>query len=525
MTKVFSVRNLGDFGLNTDLSSMNLSPEYFTYATNFRLRNGNIETYFGRSIVSTAPVSFNPTKIINHVSSAGDFYVLCGKTAVYTYDGINWIDVTPTILATTPIATPDEHNWSMCNSGNCVIINNPQTGPFYLSPTGTKFEPLPWDATHTWQALNKSCLFIRSHKQFLFAFGIFDTTVFGARDLGVNTYAWSTAADINGLPFTWDPLDLSAIAGNSNLSATGGYIIDAYSLRDSMCIYSRKSIDILDYVGGEFIWSARQLTSDTGVLASNCVAEFYNKHLILTDGDILINDGNSLASILTKKLKNRLSSNIDSTYYSRSFVVINTIYTEVWVCIPENGNTYPNIAIIYNWLEDKVYLRDIAMNAVDASIGPRKTSSYTWANEVDSWDGGTGTWSDNPDSPFNASFVGLDKATSAIYSLVDNNSLDGVYTTALERINVPLEGHTKVTTAVALYPLIDTAGTVLIQMGASTDTNSILWKPPVVFDPRTMKKVDIRTTGSYHSWRIESRNNVPFSMNGFDIEYEDAGRR
>jgi hypothetical protein len=120
----------------------------------------------------------------------------------------------------------------------------------------------------------------------------------------------------------------------------------------------------------------------------------------------------------------------------------------------------------------------------------------------------------------------IEPDTSSIFTVLEQDpNFPAPYTTVLERTGVPLGGYNDVTTVTSLYPFISTAGVVSIQIGASTAVGNIVWKPAVIFDPTQMKKVDIRSTGSHHAWRFESVGGIPFSMNGFDVEYEHNGRR
>ena len=70
------------------------------------------------------------------------------------------------------------------------------------------------------------------------------------------------------------------------------------------------------------------------------------------------------------------------------------------------------------------------------------------------------------------------------------------------------------------------SGEVNIRMGASlSPKQGVQWKQAQVFNPSTMRKLDIRTTGPYHSWKIESVGNTPFTLSGMDIVYEVNGAR
>jgi hypothetical protein len=361
---------------------------------------------------------------------------------------------------------------------------------------------------------------VRSHKDFLFALNLSE----GAAELA-SSYRWSHPADTNGLPFTWDELDLTAVAGKASIGGNSGAIVDGLGLRDAFVIYSERAINVLDYVGGEFIWQRRTLTENHGLLAKNCIAEANGVHYFLSDGDILSNDGNSVQSILHKKLKSKLVSSIDATYYANSFAIVNPIAKEVWFCIPETGHILPSLAIIYNYVDGTTSLRSLAGNCSAATFGPILGAPVTWSSSSDTWDTTVNAWNYDATSPFSKTIIATGNVDSAIYSLeVD----DGVtaQNTVLERLSMAIAGQEGAITTQTVYPHITCVGPVSIQLGSQSSVSAaVRWKPAVQFDPNTKRKVDIRTTGTLLSWRISSIGNYPFTLSGMDIEYVPNGTR
>ena len=239
----------------------------------------------------------------------------------------------------------------------------------------------------------------------------------------------------------------------------------------------------------------------------------------------MINDGNSLRSILHRKLKASIFSRIDSTNYSKSFCVTNLPDKEVWTCIVESGSTTPSLAIIYKWEDDKVYLRDIASGFYDACNGPKTSSAETYASTTSTYSNTTKNYDTDIASPFNPTLAFVKSGVDALYDLLVSDNASN-YSTVLERTYVPLGGYGVVTTIVSIYPIIECAGTVQFEVGSSIVIGGgITWKSAVLFNPATMKKVDIRCTGPYQSWRISSVGTTPFKLIGMTIEYENNGRR
>jgi hypothetical protein len=404
-----------------------------------------------------------------------------------------------------------------------MIINNPQLGPYYLNDGVTDFTPLPYTAGQTWQARATVPLVIRSHKEFLIALG---TIVISTQAKDANVIAWSAPATTTGIPFTWDPADLSTIAGELYLSGQGGYVIDGLTLRDEFCIYSKNAIDFMRYVGGELLWAVRPLSCETGLLALNGVAEVYDRHVLLTKNDILLNDGNSLTSIVDGTVRRRIFDALNTSTYERSFLSVNEVDKEVWICIPERGSTYANLAVVYAWESDKVYLRDTVLDCVDACTGPKSSSMVTWAGVTTTWENSVKNWNTDKNSTFESTFILLNSTTGVYDALVNDQDVSTGLNTVLERLNVSLAGYDVSCTTVSIHPHITCPNSVLIRMGASLNPNAgIHWKQAQIFNPSTMRKLDIRTTGPFHSWRIESIGNTPFSLSGMDIVYETNGER
>jgi len=372
----------------------------------------------------------------------------------------------------------------------------------------------------TWQSKGYSANIIRSHKEFLFALNLSE----GGTTLS-STYRWSHPADVNGLPYTWDETDLASIAGKASIGGDMGALVDGKTLRDAFVLYSERGINILNYVGGEFVWQRQVLTSNHGLLAKNCLAEANGVHYFLSDGDILSNDGNSIQSILNKQLKTRLTTNIDSTYYANSFALTNPITKEIWFCVPEVGNTLPNIAFIFNYVDGTTSIRNIPNTTTGLAFGVNLAVPLLWSNTSETWDTSSRVWTYDPTSVFSKTVVSTNNVNSAIVSLeLDDNTT--VQNTLLERLSFALEGQEVVTTTQSVYPHLTSNESVSIQLGSQDFVGgAVRWKPEVLFNPKTMRKVDIRTTGKLLSWRIKSTGLLPFTLSGLDIEYVINGVR
>ena len=522
MPKTLPINSPGLKGLNSDIDATELGPEFITSGINFGVAAGAIKASGGNSLWDTPPVNFNAGHIRPVDSANADYWLIAGRSAIYVFDGTTFTDLSST-AGYAGIGADDELLWTSCMLGAIPVLNNPQGVPEYWSPQspGQIMQPLLFDAGNTWLAKGFSFKVLRSHKNFLFALNLLE----GGTELR-DSYRWSHPADINGLPFTWDETDLSAIASKESIGGDGGDIIDGRSLRDAFCIYSENAINILDFVGGEFIFKRRELSSTFGLISANCITEVKGQHFFIADGDIVKNDGNSVDSIIHNRIQRRMESNRSADYYNRSFVIRNNNDKEVWFCVPEDGALYPNVAYIYNWKDDSWVIRDLPENLTHAAYGAKTDAPPTWDTIVGNWEDQGGTWGAGGTTPFSKTIIGvLNDSTLQIIDPADGVTTND-YTAMIERLGYKLDSAIDVTTIVRAYPRIKSTQPIQIQFGSQDFPDSpVRWKPVQTFDPNTQRKVDVRTTGEYLCWRIYGNGTPNWRLSGMDIEYESAGKR
>ena len=515
---LLQIKNLGEFGVISDVQAWELPINAFTNGRNYRMSNGMVFTFNGASDI-WFPVSPINVGYIDLVKNGNDtFYLLIGNDAAYAFDGNGFYDVTSAAGYT--LGTDDELFWQGCKLGVVPIINNRQHYPEYWSPQSISqiLQPLPFDSTNTWAQKGYHAKIIRAHGNFLFALGLIE----GGVELPTS-YRWSHPADNNGIPFSWDETDLSTLASKESIGGSSGNIVDGKSMRDSFIIYAESAIHNLTYTGDEFVFNRRPLSESYGLLATNCLVEVQGRHIFLTDGDILVNDGNSLSSIIHNKMRRKLISSIGTANFQRSFAIANYAKKEAWFCITEEDATLPTLAFIYNWEEDKISLRSLNGKTPSMTYGPKLSSPLTWANVPFTWEEWTSSWDFNSNTPFTNILIGVDRNTGIVNSPEINSE---PYDTLLERTDLVIDSTYDITTIIRVYPHIVCDGQVLVRFGSQDFTGgSVRWKDAVLFEPSKERKIDVRTTGALHAWRIQSVGNASFSLSGIDIEYTNNGRR
>jgi hypothetical protein len=260
-------------------------------------------------------------------------------------------------------------------------------------------------------------------------------------------------------------------------------------------------------------------------VAINCIADIYGKHVFLADGDILVNDGNSVQSILHRVMRTKLSGLIDPAHYSRSFAITNMSNKEVWFCIPTNNSEWPNLAFIYNWRDNKISIRDIPAAVTAMAYGPIAFSTPSWNSLINTWDQSGTAWDNNIISPFAYELVGIDHNEGYIYCM-SNDDGNTVRNTSLERLSVQFPDCRTITSILRVYPNVTCTGNVQFQFGyQESPSGAVIWDNPVLYNPSTDRKIEVRTTGSLHSWRISSVGTNDFAYAGMSIEYVPNGLR
>lgn len=514
---------IGDYamaGINSDLIPSDIPANYITDGRNIRAVSGGVSPFGGYAPLFNLPANKEPHSLYYITSGNESFWIIMCNNAVYRLQG-NISDVSPSAMST----VGDMSRWSATDLSGIPVINHPVIGPMYMTPAMSNFHPLPFKSGQTWGEANQVCNMIVSHKQFLFALGISDNGNYIP-----DSIRWSSVADIGGIPQTWDALDTTNVAGFTQLGGTGGEIVGALPMRDSLVVYRRSGISVIDYIGGIYIWRIRHLNSSIGLLAMDAVVDVRGTHYFISDGDVYKTDGNSIVSIATKRIKKRFRS-IDKANFKYAYSVHNASDSEVIFVIPNSGSAYPNVAFVYNYEYDSWYMREMPNN-VKAKYGATISKPNNWDSLETTWDGFSNSWDGDNATPFDNSIVGLMPATDtqpakiiALNGIIGSNVEP--FNSIIERTGLILETLDQATTIQRIYPHIESANTVMIQIGSQKSPGgSVTWKPAVEFNPNTQRKVDMRTTGILHAYRIFVNGvQTDFTVSGIDILYVEAGKR
>ncbi len=61
------------------------------------------------------------------------------------------------------------------------------------------------------------------------------------------------------------------------------------------------------------------------------------RHVMMSTNDVVAHNGVKLNSVIDDQMRTFLFSQIDTTYYYRTFLAHNKIENEVWICYPKTG--------------------------------------------------------------------------------------------------------------------------------------------------------------------------------------------
>jgi hypothetical protein len=511
--------DLGPFtngGLNTDISPLNLQPNEFNNGENFRIFNGNIESVNEYSTLTT-PTNFYGAKLLAVNTSSGNFLLSMGRTKVEVYNGTAWTDISST-AGYTSISSGYETNWQGCLLGNIPIINNYQVYPEYWSPQQISqvLQPLNFDPENTWSEKSYHAKVFRAHGTYLFALNLTESATEYP-----DSFRWSHPADINGLPFTWDETDLSAIAGKSSIGGDCGAIIDGMSLHDNFVIYSENAVNVLSPSGDEFIWHKTYIDKISGLAGKDCVVNVRGNHFFLTNDDIMSFDGFNIKSIASNRILKGLRNNINLQYANTSYVTRYDRYNEVWFCVPEGSAILPNKAYVYNYADNAWSKRDISGSHIIQ--GYKISALQTWdSGSADTWDNWSESW--DYSSVKNTVLYGMDNSSSAL-SIVDGGTT--YKNILLERTDINFNNIVDFNTITDLYPkFYNSNGNIVYTPGKQEYPNSpISWGDSIVFDTVNDRKIDYISTGCLHSYRMETVDNNKIVFNGGLFIYENDGVR
>lgn len=507
--------DIGGPGLIPDMPDVILPDGAWTEGRNIRFREGAAERVKGyRNVFNSASATAIWVEPVN--DGLVEFWVYGNEQYLYATDGSAHAQVssiTYTATALLGYTGGAFHGRMVANDA----VNAPQV---WIPSLANKFEALShWPASTI-------CDVIRPFGDFLVAMRLNESGTYNPRMI-----RWSDKAGAGGMPQSWDYTDPTNQAGRTELGQTPDKIIDCLPLRDSNIVYKQFHTWLMTYVGGLDVFSFRQAFSQAGLLTENCVKAFGPRHFAVTDSDVVMHDGNDAQSLVDKRLRRWLFNALSTDRFQASFVAADYRDREMWFCFPESGNSFPNLAAVWNWQDDSWHVRDLGEQMAHASSGIVESSGVTFDADPGEFDTGpAGTFDEYDVTPWSQRMV---MAPATRPGLVQGNT---TYQWAgrsmicyAARTNMALTKDVgKIKRIKRIFPrLVGVAGDVVrFRVGSQyAYDNTIALQGPFLYTIGTDHKIDCRVDGRMITLHLEYRGDNPLRLAGFDIEYDHTGDR
>ena len=509
------VDNVGQFGIIRDTRPDALPLNAWSEGRNVRMYEGAVEKFLGHSEPFGSP-TVAPYWVMPIQTTSTVYWIYAGLGKVYLYDGVTHTDITRTSGGDYS-ATADE-NWTGGVLGGVAFLNNGIDDPQILTPVQASTDLV---ALTSWPASTK-CKAMRAFKQFLIAMNTTESSTEFTRKI-----KWSNSAAFNAVPTSWDETDATEDAGEYELSDTQGAILDGAELRDSFIIYKEDSIWGMQFIGPPFIWRFYKVSITTGMLANRCMTEFFGGHFVFGINDLFVTDGQNIKPILDKRMRRFLYNDIDADNYKRSFVVQNVERNEIWACYPASTASFCNRAVVWNWRDDTVSVRDLpdVAHIAQGIVDPGSTGD-AWADDSDSWDTDATVWGTNNFNPALRKLLMADPGNTNLYKADDTNQENGVdMLSRIERTGLFADSIDAVKMCRGLRLNMEGSGPVDIYVGSQFSADDpIQWNGPFSYNPMTDYKIDCRVSGRLLGVKIESESDISWKLNSYSWDLAPAGK-
>ncbi len=504
------VDNIGAIGVARDQYSHELPPNAWSRSVNCRFKDGYAAKFGGHGAIYGTP-SVTPYFVQPLSTASGRFWIYASGTKLYSVTGTTHTDRTRSSGGDYSAVAG---TWSGGVLGGIAVVNNPADIPQFWNGSAATFANLTaWDS-------NWRCKVMRPFKNFLVAANITKSgTAYP------HMVKWSTAAVPGSVPASWNEADPTVDAGEFDLADDQSRIVDALGLGDQFIVYKEGAFYAMQYIGPPYIFRQQRLVSgQIGALSLNCAVEFPGGHAVLGQGDLVYHSGGSPTSIVDSKMRRYLFNNIDSTNYQLSFMAHNFLRGEVWCCYPTVGASSCNQALVWNYKDNTLAVRDLP-DILHANSGAIDfTAATSWDAQIGDWDDATTAWNQAEFTQSAQRLVMASATNTKLYLAEYTETFDGTPMQAyVEREGLDFGDPMSVKTMTQVRPLIEAkAGTIIqIVTGGAMDLQAgTTWNAPVNFTVGTDQKIDTFATGRYLAIRIIASNSVQWRLKRYDMTYE-----
>ncbi len=505
-------------GIANDIPASQVADEFYTSGNNMQFRGTFAERSSGHAEVYAGILT--ELRNINNQQVGGiNYWVYQGidKSSVVTE--LTHTDIT-IAAGLSSVTEPDA--WTSGLLNGVYFANNGIDAPMYWDgiPANKMLELPGWVAGTTCQAMV-------AFKNFLIAMNI--TTGAGDFEMLVN---WSSVAAAGAVPGAWVP-SATNLAGSASLSETKGGIIDALPLGGNLIIYKGHSAYSCQFVDLPDVFSFQKLPITFGALSRHCIADLNGKHLVVSDGDIMLTDGNTGRSIIDNKMRKFMFDNLDQDNFDATFVVSYTAKNEVWVCFPTSGNSTCDKALIYDTQADNWGVRDVpGVTHGTVGIVSDVVNTDFWDDDSQAWDLDHTKWDEQDFSLTDDSLVlamtdDVTPTSSKLFQIDNGTTFDGTNVEAdITKGTMSYEQPARVKMVKRVYPIIvaDPGVEVYVRVGQQmTPEGSTTWNSEQTFTVGTTEKIDVDVQGKFISYQFRSDGLKSWQLVGWNADIELRG--
>lgn len=391
---IVEINDLARVGQINDIAPYMLPPEAWTLAENIRYSKGSPQVLDGWAQVFGTPI-IAPHFAMSVKGAAQTWWLYASLTDIAAYNGSTHAEITR--AAGGDYGTNNTEQWNGVVFGGIPIFNNGMDIP--QAWIGAYALPLKMVNLPNWPTGMRAAI-LRNFGSYLVSFHITDPLTTGADGGHIfpHLVQWSNPAAPGTVPTSWAYGNPTVEGGRKDLPDTNsGFILEAMQLGSTMFIYKERSVWKMNFIGGTFIYQFDTFLADVGILAARCVCMDISgtKHVMVTQDDIIVHNGNSTESILTDRQRISLFGTLNRDAAATSFLFTNKAKDEIWFCYPESGQLQPSRALIWNAKGGKGAISfATGINFRNAAVGDLQgVSAEAWSDGTDTWEEETGPWS------------------------------------------------------------------------------------------------------------------------------------
>jgi len=511
------VDNCGELGLALDIYPQELAPNGWSAAKNFRFRDGFAEKFSGEAAVYGTPV-VQPYHLTNFLSTAGYMWVYAGLQKIYAVDTsfVHSNITRQTSGSDVNYTGTAKDKWNGGVLSGVVILNNGVDYPQYWPGSGL-MQALP-----NWP-VNTYAKIMRPFRNYLVALNV---TKNG------NNYPhlikWSHHADPGTVPTVWDVADATKDAGEYDLADDQTELVDGLGLGDQFIAYKRSGYYSVQYIGTPFIFRFQKISGlYGGALAVNCVTEFPGGHFVLGPGDVYVHQGGAPQSVIDAKNRKWLFKQLDSDNRVLSFVTQSPLANELWICFPQQGDSFCTLALVFNWKYNTWGIRELPYVTHAAQGSVNYQPGKLWTDMIGTWESAQLSWDQNLSQLSIQNTMLASPSKGKLYAVETTSQFDGTdFQSYVERKHLRFEKPDTVKLLKQVRPLIEgpLGSTINIYVSSSYDqTADPVQHGPFPFIIGQNQKIDCHVTGRMLGVRFEATGSFPWRLKRYDVDVTEIG--